>query len=326
MAERPFIDMLHIHEKGAGRAPLNGGMVVSTDRYGEVEWSSQKFMPEQGSYDTRLNIRVDREGRLEIRGNPTRFDREDNLFGIGIAESRTVINQVLQRFDQAPLGPKAYVSRMDVTKNYRFETIAKMRAYIALLQNQKKGTYRKGDMIAFGSAKYLRTVVYPKGPEIRHHQNKKRESHYRARLARYCDDNAVLRVEMRFGHDYWYRNREDSYVNEIADTQVHAMFDERVDAIVKEIETEKYDDLSMNEIGVLLAWAKGLRPKERIKSMTTYYKYRRRILDVTGHDIGSDNNVYELPKKPMTITISELQPPEWYRFHPLDPRANETSD
>lgn len=320
MGEKPFIDMLHLVDRGVGRPPLNAGRVVSTDQAGRVEWLTVKFLPNMGSYDTRINVRVGDDGSLEMRGNPSRYDREDNLFGIGISESREVMNEILRKLGQPVLTEMAYVSRMDITKNYAFETIEKMRAYIALTQNRAKKTYRIGDTVSYGSAKYRKVVIYPKAAELRQHNKKNRDSRYREMLAEYCDKVALLRVEQRFGHDYWYRNRQDSYIQKIDDLQVITMFEKRIDEIIHEVETENYADLSVNEVGVLLMWAKGLRPKERM-SKNTYYRYRRKIKKVTGHDIGDDNNVVEMPKKPIKINITEAVPPPGYRYHPKDERV-----
>ena len=66
-----------------------------------IEFDTPKFVQHSGSYETNLLIRM-RGGRVEVRGNPSKFGRLDNVFGMGIDDCVAAINDQLELLGLPP--------------------------------------------------------------------------------------------------------------------------------------------------------------------------------------------------------------------------------
>lgn len=60
----------------------------------EIEFDTAKFALHKGSFETTILIRMV-GGKVEVRGNPSRYGRLDNLFGLGLDDGIAVYNEVL---------------------------------------------------------------------------------------------------------------------------------------------------------------------------------------------------------------------------------------
>jgi hypothetical protein len=60
----------------------------------EIEFDTPKFTQHKGSYETTLLVRMV-GGKVEVRGNPSKYGRLDNLFGMGVDDGIAVYNEVL---------------------------------------------------------------------------------------------------------------------------------------------------------------------------------------------------------------------------------------
>jgi hypothetical protein len=90
-----WLSMAQVHRPGS-IALLGSEFVVSTSlETGEVVSERVKGFEHEGSFDTRLHVCCDGTS-VSIKGNPSAFDRPDNVFGVRtIPEAVTVYNRVL---------------------------------------------------------------------------------------------------------------------------------------------------------------------------------------------------------------------------------------
>ena len=60
---------------------LFGGLVVSMNAKGEVEWQTEKRVVVEGSYSKYITVRSHTDGVIEVSGNPAKFLQGHNVFG-----------------------------------------------------------------------------------------------------------------------------------------------------------------------------------------------------------------------------------------------------
>lgn len=92
-----FIDWLTVHQDFTEALPFIAPheILVRCTETGEVIHSKQPTFQHQGSYSTTLQIRI-AGNRITVSGNPSRFNRIENLFGLTTLEDAfAVYNQVL---------------------------------------------------------------------------------------------------------------------------------------------------------------------------------------------------------------------------------------
>ena len=78
-----FIDKLNVHQDYPEPLPLVGNqMVIRVDlATGDLVSESPNFKIVEGSYSTKLTVRCN-GSRVSVTGNPGRYGRVDNLFGL----------------------------------------------------------------------------------------------------------------------------------------------------------------------------------------------------------------------------------------------------
>lgn len=95
----PQIDWLTVAQVHHRPVPLVGStlMLFCDVGSGEIESQAVKGLQFEGSYDSRLMVRCDGR-RVEVSGNPSRFGRRDNVFGLtSVDECIELYNGVLAR-------------------------------------------------------------------------------------------------------------------------------------------------------------------------------------------------------------------------------------
>lgn len=99
-----FIDKLNVHQDHQRPLPLVGEhLVIRVDlATGETVSESPNFKIEEGSHSTKVTVRCN-GSRVSVTGNPSRFNRLDNLFGLTtIDQCVGIFNHVLARYDLPP--------------------------------------------------------------------------------------------------------------------------------------------------------------------------------------------------------------------------------
>ncbi len=98
-----FIDKLNILQTHHDVPRVGKRMMFTYDMAtGEKEYEGNDSLQLEGSYSTKLTIKSD-GNRVSVYGNPSRFNRLDNLFGFTTFEQcLSVYNRVLAEFDLPP--------------------------------------------------------------------------------------------------------------------------------------------------------------------------------------------------------------------------------
>lgn len=167
---------------------LFGGLVVSMDAKGKVEWQTEKRVVVEGSYSKNITVRSHTDGVIEVSGNPAKFLQGHNVFGSD--DLIHLITKTLDRLISLDIGltptqeelqkiAKGFfaVTRVDVNEHFLFNSEQSAKAYLRAIANSSNMRHRgagqfRGDTLYF-SPQSRRTVakIYHKGDEI--HSRKK---------------------------------------------------------------------------------------------------------------------------------------------------------
>jgi len=232
-----FYDWLTIFQDHDERLPLLGDtveMIYSTED-GSLLTERQPSFQHKGSFSTSISIRIS-GGRVTVKGNPSRIDRIDNLFGYqSIDECIQVYNRILLSLNLPPFskatkawhitgmdGKKAVqvangatVQEVHITTNkgvghgnelsYLKSAISTQRYRNSIPRLHSNGT--TVDWLSVkGNASLIYPSVYIKAHEIRLHSLEKikrlhgsdsQEYKYLLDVINFCDDNGIVRFEQK---------------------------------------------------------------------------------------------------------------------------------
>lgn len=202
----------------------------------------------EGSYSSSVSIRV-RAGRVEVKGNPSRFDRLDNLFGYSsIEHCVAVYNAILSSlnfpnfskctktyFLQSRDGEKAQltsdgaiIQEIHITSNKSVGN-GNEELYLKGLATQRYRNsiphlHTNGCTVDWssklGNNRLIYPSVYKKSNEIelhllpkikRHYGTHSKEYRYVLDLIKYCAEQGVVRFEQKIKSEYLRRNNLSFY-------------------------------------------------------------------------------------------------------------------
>lgn len=167
---------------------LFGGLVVSMNSKGEVEWQTEKRVVVEGSHSKNITIRSYTDSTIEISGNPVKFLQGHNVFGTN--DLVYLVNKTLDRLISLDLGLTPtqeelekirkgvfHLTRVDVNEHFAFNSEQSAKSYLRAIANSANMRHRgagqfRGDTLYF-SPQSRRSVgkIYHKGDEI--HSRKK---------------------------------------------------------------------------------------------------------------------------------------------------------
>jgi II/X family phage/plasmid replication protein len=231
-----FIDRLFMQQDHpAGDLPLVGQHVIE-----RIELETGEYLPPsvnqkilEGSYSTKLTIRCDGT-RVRVEGNPSRWQRMDNLFGLlTLDECVAIFNNVLARYNLPPftkntlvqyrqspngktaqlVGNGAEITAIDWTINHEIGQ-GKEQSFIRGMSSMQIGRGRKPKLYPDGNtcnwgegSTWIMTKLYNKSAELKKHLKKdqrKKEPisddrlNYIQNLIQYCEQKGVVREEHSF--------------------------------------------------------------------------------------------------------------------------------
>ena len=183
----------------------------------DVDYCTGTFETVRGSWDTSLRVRCV-GGRVEVSGNPSHWDRLDNLFGLSVDDCMAVINQLLQRLGLPVFTPfeslgcsqgrgsltwhkrGAEFSRLDVTTNV-LAGMGRVRDFNKWAASQKlyrsapddPGRYRFNTVYLSESVEYMGVKLYDKALAI----EERTGSEFVKRLARAVKAGRITAEEAR---------------------------------------------------------------------------------------------------------------------------------
>lgn len=239
-----FIDWLTVHQDFDFQLPLIGERAfIAVDTVTGDQLSIKcPSIRHQGSYSTSIQILIS-GNRVTISGNPSRFNRIDNLFGFStIDQCILVYNQILKSYGLpsltkctrvwhlqqktnkvATVSDGAVITEIHLTTN-RAVGQKNQECYIRSLstqpyKNSKPRIHSNGQTIDWlskkGNARLIYPSVYNKGFELELHSFTKLKRKYGAlspevkylfNVINYCNFHGVVRFEQKIKSEFLRRN------------------------------------------------------------------------------------------------------------------------
>ncbi|TMO84591.1 phage/plasmid replication domain-containing protein [Pseudoalteromonas spongiae] len=227
-----FIDKLVMHQDHSDAIPVVGKtLCIEHDlQTGEFIHQSPKSLTVEGSYSTKLQIRSNGT-RVSVSGNPSRYNRLDNLFGLSNIDSCVnVYNQILAEYGLPPFtknkiefsqqGDKskrlyngAVITAIDLTKNHYVGKGNEL-LFLRGVSSQSVGRgksgflYPDGNTASWGYSSYRPYIIYNKAADLRLRSSKilknalPEDIEYFNQLINFCESNGVVREEYKFKRQY----------------------------------------------------------------------------------------------------------------------------
>lgn len=200
----------------------------------EIEFDTPKFTQHKGSYETTLLVRMV-GGKVEVRGNPSKFGRLDNLFGLGLDDGLAVYNEVLAglglpEFSEGQLNRDhngqewvenytgAHIIRADITQNMAVGSgrvgdfhrwLGQQKLYRSAPDAAQLDQFARWDWntVALSSSFLMHVKAYDKGQEL----GEVSLPHYLKRLKAAAKDGRIAKSDIRA----LYQEAED-YLDKLA--------------------------------------------------------------------------------------------------------------
>ncbi|EKO3679028.1 hypothetical protein M3905_000710 [Vibrio metschnikovii] len=244
-----FIDQLFIQQDHPdGGLPFVGTHVIERldMETGEALPPSVNQKRLEGSFSTKLTIRCDGY-RVRVEGNPSRWQRMDNLFGLtSLDECVEIYNHLLSRYDLPPLtkntrlyprqspdgkstslvGNGAEITSIDWTRNLSVGK-GKEASFIRGMSSMQIGRGRKPNLFPNGmtcgwgyGSSWLLNKLYCKAYELKEHlkKDKRRKDgitesqlEYVEKLISYCEQHGVVRDENSLKQAFLKKHRLQFY-------------------------------------------------------------------------------------------------------------------
>jgi len=324
-----FVDWLNVSQHhGAAARELVGEIRIVFGEDGEPKRESAGSVAIRGSYDTALQIRS-HGGWVHVSGNPSRFSRPDNLFGLDLDDCMEVVNEQLARLDlpcftrgeRMPFRDEdikagrlgawtgAAFARLDVTENYRtgsdFLARLAVRAY-ARMSKKRTRRHTFGDETAMWVTQRCTVKAYRKGPDMAVH----------CKASPWIDwatTQGIVRheVELRSkllsdtGLRYW-GNLDMGTLRELHGR--HTAFLSRADASLDPCAVEHVPNRARLAYA---AWLKGENVRE-LMSRATFYRARRVLLDAASVDIAEQREAGQVVPIVRTVELQVAREPLGY--------------
>lgn len=217
--------------------PEGGLPLVGTHVIERVDMESGEKLPPsvnqkilEGSYSTKLTIRCN-GNRVRVEGNPSRWQRMDNLFGLKtLDECVSIYNHILAKYDLPPftkntrlrhrqtaenkssclVGDGAEITLIDWTRNHmvgkgREASFIRGMSSVQIGRGREPKLYPNGMTCNWGEAsEWMMDKLYCKAFELKEHLKKDKRKkkgvtaeqlNYINQLISYCEEQGVVREE-----------------------------------------------------------------------------------------------------------------------------------
>lgn len=235
-----FIDKLNVHQDHQQPLPLVGEQMVIRIELstGEPISESPNFKQIEGSYSTKLTVRCD-GSRVKVTGNPSRFHRMDNLFGLQtFDECIAVYNQVLfsvglppftkcteVMYRQGEEGGRvqlvtdgAVIDHVDWTRNHSVpsgteDTFLRGISSQSISRGKTAYLHPNGKTVDwYQNSKWMYKKLYNKAFELQSHRTKnlkhasKEDVSYYDQVIDFCEKEGLIREEHSFKQPWLERH------------------------------------------------------------------------------------------------------------------------
>jgi len=235
-----FVDLLSMYQEHQTALPVVGrSLFIEEDLHtGEILRKNTNSLQFKGSYSSKIIICCN-GSRVTVTGNPSRFNRIDNLFGYdSIEKCVQVFNTILTKhglppftkcskvwFGQSQDGKAApvitdgaIITKVDWTRNH---TVGKgnVQQFLRGLSSQSMGRGKVGHLysnqctVNWGEgSEYKMTSIYDKANDLKRHRKQRLKNasdddiKYYDDLILYCQTNGVAREEHKFKRLFLNKN------------------------------------------------------------------------------------------------------------------------
>jgi len=219
------VDFLTVYQDfPAGSLPIFGSdWVLVLDNQGELKQEFIKHYQHEGSHSSKISVRSD-GNRLSISGNPSKYNRLDNVFGCpDVSAALAVYNGILPELGLPQLYTRTWdesrshqlqcsddvlierpvLTRVDVCQNYALGSHS--RSFLRWVEGQSyngKGghMYSNGATVDFNrNSRYLYFKYYLKAVELCLHRRKAKSAEdrdYLDKLIGWAEHNGIVRFEV----------------------------------------------------------------------------------------------------------------------------------
>lgn len=322
MHEGYFVDWLSIsQDHGSDTPELVGSIHFKLDEFGAVQDETGGSVTHKGSHGTSLQIRS-HGGRVSVSGNPGRFGRADNLFGLDLDSCIEICNTELARLDlpgftkglemrpsneeiERGLPSKwtgATFSRIDITRG--FETGSEFAARLVMRAYQRKNFARMTRSVWGGDTAIWKTQrrtvkAYLKGPEMKAHGKSGDWCDYatsRGIVRHEVELRAKLLSETRLR--YWGNCTMGNLI------QLHVKETEGLQEIETHDDPIAVESLQGRVRLTYAAWLKGENVKQLL-TRATFYRHRGELLRTASIDIAEPRDIAFVQPR---VHVVELRP------------------
>jgi len=314
-----------------GHSPVFGRVSTSIDESGELSppfYHPKTLLGEFGS-----SVQISSNGHLvTFDGNPSRWNRPDNVHGLPLDEAKGIVNQILManglppfhgvnlKFRQAEenrnhlvVTDGAVFSRIDMTTNVITGSPSNLQAF---LRYHKTQSFPRLEQRIYGNNTYhgkdsdsRQFLIYDKGLDAKNKLLKNAENPaYINQIIDYLQSNGVARLEMSYKR--FLRKQHRRFWNAATTKSLNKQFTKDFNIMAKDIETPDYGDMPGEVLKTLALYMIGANPKE-VLANNTYYKHKK-ILKTYGYDI-SNPNIHLVQGKLKIISLQPCVMPDWYR-------------
>lgn len=328
-----FCDWLSIYQVHFGKVlPIvMDGRVRFTDADGVIKFDVAQKRVHKGSHETSLRVCCDGT-RVTFEGNIGRFNRQDNVFGYGVADCVILANRVLfslglPPFTDAPPMPlngphgvdKAFqavgavITRIDLTCNYATGSLVSAGQFIKHLQGFKSGKFEprpyRTTGVSWGEgSKWFYAKVYDKAADYVRHRPLGSLNHDSSLFA-FLSESGMVRHEITLKSRYLKQRGlwRFSLWDKKMESKVYALF---ADVISASGRRDEFLEIAGRAGELAVAWRDGADLRTRL-SRATFYRYRKELLGY-GIDISVPSHVARIATRVELIVLQPAAIPAWY--------------
>ena len=353
-----FIDWLSIYQVYPPKSlPVIGDAVVQKFdlETGDMVYETIQGYQHEGSFDSALRVRCD-GSIIEVSGNPSKFDRLDNVFGIGSIESCVeVYNRVLEQLGLPPftidestyskrlqrsdqfIDDGAKITRVDLTRNFSSGSAENALRALRWISSQTwKGRaaqlYPNGLTVDFPNARgkqgkrvYLK--YYSKAGSLNLKWDNELDGEYCKKLKAWVEDVGLIRQEVSLKSNTLRENgleRIDRWeyqtmLNIIQKQSVHQNQGGALSDVVGEVAPRLIQQgVTPGQAGKCAGIVSLWLSGTNVRPLfpRSTFYKVRKQLLPFGIDISIPCDVSRFPIATQEVNLEQLEPPSWYRYTP----------
>jgi len=292
---------------------INDGKCISLDANGRIEWETDKFLPVEGSFSSKISIRSHQSGEVNkvllgfryshivLSGNPVKFLQGHNVFGSDdlpslLADCFKKVCDLIERpelFRYSAIH-NAHLTRVDVNYGYTLNSSDSVNSWLRSaeastnLKHRGKGQFDHGTLYFGRKSSYWFIKFYNKGNEIRANKKNQRIDLLENKNVSAFADN-LLRCEVQINSrelkstglrqvSAWYdldvQNLYNGYTSSLE-------FSENTMTIID----EKIKELPRRYRATYSLWLSGFDLRQEM-GRTSFYDHRRFLMNELNIDIG----------------------------------------